>query len=62
MGFSLVANMKTGTENEERMYTIEQIAADFNVSLKLVRRYVASGQLAAEQRGTKYLIPIRRAI
>ena len=41
----------------ERFYTIEQIAKELGASLKLIRRYVASGQLAAEQRGTKYAIP-----
>lgn len=37
--------------------TIEDIAADLNASVRTVRRYVASGQLAAERHGAKYLIP-----
>jgi len=41
---------------EQKMYSIEEIAAELGTSLKLIRRYVASGQLAAEQCGTKYSI------
>lgn len=37
-------------------YTINDIARELNASLKLIRRYVASGQLVADQRGTKYVI------
>lgn len=37
-------------------YSIEEVAKNLNVSLKLIRRYVASGQLAAVQKGAKYLI------
>lgn len=40
-----------------KVYTIEEIAAELTTSLKLIRRYVASGQLAAEQHGAKYSIP-----
>ena len=39
-------------EINERAYSIEEIAEDLDVSLKLIRRYVASGQLAAAQRGS----------
>ena len=38
------------------LLTIEDIAKDLNASVRAVRRYVASGQLAAECRGTKYRI------
>ena len=40
-------------EVNERAYSIEEIAENLDVSLKLIRRYVASGQLAAAQRGRK---------
>ena len=40
----------------QRMYSIEEIAGELGTSLKLIRRYVASGQLAAQQSGTKYEI------
>ena len=42
---------------EEKMLSIEAIAEELGTSLKQIRRYVASGQLAAEQSGSKYLIP-----
>ncbi len=42
---------------DERMFSIEEIASELATSLKLIRRYVASGQLAARQIGTKYSIP-----
>ena len=48
---------KKETEREARVYSIEEIAKELNASLKLIRRYVASGQLAAIQNGTKYSIP-----
>ncbi len=35
---------------------IEDIAENLNASVRTVRRYVASGQLAAERRGAKYLV------
>ena len=38
---------KKETEREARVYSIEEIAKEPNASLKLIRRYVASGQLAA---------------
>lgn len=43
------------TENE-RMFSIEEIAYELATSLKLIRRYVASGQLAARRTGSKYLV------
>lgn len=49
--------LATCNSEEDRLYTIEEIAEELGSSLKLIRRYVASGQLAAEQRGTKYVIP-----
>ena len=47
---------KTEQSEARRFYTIEEVAEDLGVSLKIIRRYVASGQLAADQRGSKYLI------
>ena len=44
-------------EDKGKLYTIEEVAAELGTSLKLIRRYVASGQLAAIQSGTKYSIP-----
>ena len=41
---------------EERQYTIEDVAEELGASLKVIRRYVASGQLPASQIGTKYKI------
>lgn len=40
----------------ERQYTIEDVAEELGASLKVIRRYVASGQLPASQVGTKYRI------
>ncbi len=42
--------------NTQNVYTINDIAKELNSSLKMIRRYVASGQLVADQYGTKYLI------
>ena len=44
---------------EERQYTIEDVAEELGASLKVIRRYVASGQLPASQIGTKYKIDER---
>ena len=41
---------------EQKMFSIDAIAEELGASLKQIRRYVASGQLAAEQNGSKYLI------
>lgn len=41
---------------DQEMHTIEEIADELGASLKSIRRYVASGQLASVQKGTKYLI------
>lgn len=46
----------TSIDSSDKMFTIEEIASELNTSLKLIRRYVASGQLAAEHCGTKYFI------
>ena len=40
----------------EKQYTIEDVAEELSASLKVIRRYVASGQLPASQVGTKYKI------
>ena len=43
--------------NTENLWSINDIATELGTSLKAIRRYVASGQLAAVQSGTKYSIP-----
>lgn len=48
---------KTEQSETRRFYTIEEVAENLGTSLKIIRRYVASGQLAADQSGSKYLIP-----
>ena len=44
---------------QEQQYTIERIAEELGASVKVIRRYVASGQLPASQIGTKYKIAER---
>lgn len=48
---------KTKQKEAKQFYTIEDVAENLGASLKIIRRYVASGQLAADQSGSKYLIP-----
>ena len=47
---------------QEQQYTIERIAEELGASVKVIRRYVASGQLPASQIGTKYKIAERASI
>ncbi len=45
----------------EGVCTIEDVAGRLGVSLKLVRRFIASGQLEAATVGGKYAIPKQAA-
>jgi len=40
-----------------REYSIEDVAAKEGLSIKVVRRYVASGQMRSVRRGSRYFIP-----
>ena len=44
------------SSTQEIQYTIEGIAQNLGASVKVIRRYVASGQLASRQIGTKYKV------